>query len=441
MSQLLKPGQVVTLGISGAKCQVKQFLGEGTQGEVHRADLGGKPVALKWYFPEYLTVDEKLQERIRMAIERGSPSDRFLWPIELASAPGLPSFGYIMPLREPRFKSIIDMMKRRIEPSFRAVSTAGFELAHSYLQLHAKGLCYRDISFGNVFFDPGTGEVRICDNDNVDIDGNPGPIRGTPRFMAPEIVRNESEPNARTDLFSLAVLLFHMFVMHHPLEGKKEAEIHALDHSAMCKLYGTEAIFIFDQNDTSNRPVPGIHDNALAFWPIYPQFLLNLFMRAFTDGIRDSNHGRVRESEWREAMIRLRDSIVYCGHCGAESFYDMDALKQSSGVTLTCWACRKNLQLPPRIRIGDSVIMLNCDTQLYPHHIDSNKVFDFSKPVAAVTRHPNDPNIWGLKNLSGDKWVATKPGNPTLEIEPGRSLAMAIGTRVNFGNRQGEIRL
>ena len=159
--------------------------------------------------------------------------------------------------------------------------------------------------------------------------------------MAPEIVRNESEPNARTDLFSLAVLLFHMFMMHHPLEGKKEAEIHALDHAAMCKLYGTEAIFIFDQNDTSNRPVPGIQDNALVFWPIYPQFLLNLFMRAFTDGIRDSNHGRVREGEWREAMIRLRDSIVYCGHCGAESFYDLDALKQSSGPALTCWACKK----------------------------------------------------------------------------------------------------
>ncbi|MGO9372453.1 MAG: serine/threonine protein kinase, partial [Syntrophobacteraceae bacterium] len=60
---------------------------------------------------------------------------------------------------------------------------------------------------------------------------------------------------------------------------------------------------------------------------------------------------------------------------------------------------------------------------------------------AAVTRHPNDPNIWGLKNLSSDKWVVTKPGNSTLEIVPGRSLAMAIGTRVNFGNREGEIRL
>ena len=41
-------------------------------------------------------------------------------------------------------------------------------------------------------------------------------------------------------------------MMHHPLEGKKEAMIHSLDPSSMFKLYGTEALFIFDPSDISN---------------------------------------------------------------------------------------------------------------------------------------------------------------------------------------------
>jgi hypothetical protein len=55
----------------------------------------------------------------------------------------------------------------------------------------------------------------------------------------------------------------------------------------MTKLYGAEPVFIFDPNDHSNEPVPGLHDNALAFWPIYPQFLRDLFIQSFTAGIRD----------------------------------------------------------------------------------------------------------------------------------------------------------
>src|SRR5581483_632859 len=162
-------------------------------------------------------------------VKQGPPNDRFLWPIELAETgepATVPGFGYVMPLREARYRGIIDLMKRRVEPSFRALATAGLELAHSYLQLHARGLCYRDISFGNVFFDPESGEVLICDNDNVAVDGQASAgVLGTPRFMAPEVVRGEALPSTQTDLFSLAVLLFYLFMVHHPLEGAREAAI------------------------------------------------------------------------------------------------------------------------------------------------------------------------------------------------------------------------
>lgn len=442
MTELLKPGQTVQTQSSGMACTVEQFLGGGGQGEVYRATIGGAPVALKWYFPHAATPEQR--QALEMLVQKGPPNDRFLWPLELTSMPSAPGFGYIMPLRDERYSGIADLMKGRVRPSFRALATAGFGLAHSYLQLHARGLCYQDISFGNAFFDPTTGDVLICDNDNVAIDGQAnGGVLGTSGFMAPEVVRHEARPSAQTDLFSLAVLLFYMFMLNHPLEGKKAESIYYRDdlQEAPRRLYGEEPVFIFDPNDDSNRPVPGWQDVALAYWPIYPQFLRDTFTQAFTAGIRNPQNGRVVESIWRRVMIQLRDSIVYCPHCKAENFHDVAAMRASADQPVRCWACRGTIQSLPRLRIDKRIVMLNHDTRLYPHHVDSRRLFDFSQPVAAVNRHPTNPHIWGLKNLSGEKWVAFRANGTVRDVEPGRSETLAVGTRINFGRAEGEIRV
>jgi serine/threonine protein kinase len=439
MNQILKPGQTVRTESSGINCRVEEFLGGGGQGEVYRVTLGDRQMALKWFFPHYVKIDRRLRARLETAIKTGCPSDRFLWPIELASAKGVPEFGYIMPLREARFKGLHDLMRRRVEPSFRALATAGFELADSFWHLHSKGLCYRDISFGNVFLDPTSGEVRVCDNDNVDVDGRKGWIGGTPRFMAPEIVRGETYPSTQTDLFSLAVLLFYIFIMHHPLDGRREAEIRCMDVRAMTKLYGTEPLFIFNPDDSSNEPVPGYHDNALELWPIYPQFLRDLFTRSFTNGIRDPLSGRVRETEWKQGMIRLRDLIVCCPNCREESLHNPEAKEVSDMETMCCWSCEKQHRVPLRIRIGHQIVILNHDTRLFPHHVDRQRMYDFSTPIAKVTQHPRNPNVWGLKNLSEGKWTAVVRGEETKEVDPGRSIALAPGTKIHFGRAEGEI--
>jgi len=432
MDQILKPGQKVRTATTRGDCVVENFLGSGGQGEVYRAVLADKPVALKWYYPASATPEQL--KALETLIKMGTPSDRFLWPLELATSSASVGFGYVMPLRDRRFRGIVDLMKRRIEPGFRALATAGLELSHSYLQLHTKGLCYRDISFGNVFFDPDNGEILICDNDNVAVDNQSrSAVYGTPRFMAPEIVRGEATPSTQTDLFSLAVLLFYMFVMHHPLEGKKELAIKCLDLPAMKKLYGTEPLFIFDPADDSNVPDPQSQRNALAFWPLYPRFLRELFTKAFTDGIRDPQHGRVRESNWRSAMVRLRDSIIYCTHCNAENFHDTGEDNDR------CWSCARQLRLPPRVRIGKNFVMLNHDTLLFAHHVDEEKKYDFTQPVAAVTKHPIDPEIWGLKNISLQTWSTTNQKGEVKDVSPGRSVTLALGTRINFGHTEGEI--
>jgi serine/threonine protein kinase len=441
----LKSGQSVRTESSGLNCEVEQLLGGGGQGEVYRAMLEGKPVAIKWYFPASATSEQRaaLQELIII----GAPNDKFLWPLELVSATGTAGFGYLMPLRPNSYKSLFELMQGRIDPSFRALATAGLIVAHSFLQLHAKGLAYRDISFGNVFFKPDSGDVLICDNDNVAVDASMvGGVYGTPNFMAPEIVRGESSPSTQTDLFSLAVLLFYMFHIHHPLFGRKVMTIRCLDLPARTKLCGLEPLFIFDPHDHANEALPRsvdptgeAGDNALRFWPIYPQFLRDLFTRAFTEGLRDPT-ARVRESEWRAAMVRLRDAILFCQRCSSENFYDPEALKNSGGKARTCWSCGRDLVLPPQIRIGkNTIVMLNHNTQLFPHHVDDNNMYDFSHPIAAVAQHPINPAIWGLKNLSTEKWVSVFPDGTVKDVEPGRSVTLAVNTKVEFGNAEGVI--
>ncbi len=435
MNQMLKSGQVVTTETSNTPCRVEQFIGAGGQGEVYRAVLAKEPMALKWYFPSQATKEQR--EALETLVRKESPNDRFLWPLELVSDDRVRGYGYIMPLRPPGYKNIVDLMKRRVEPTFRALATIGFELADSFKQLHAKGLCYRDINFQNVFFEPNSGRVLICDNDNVSVDGTACcGVLGTPRFMAPEIVRGETKPNSHTDLFSLAVLLFYLLMIHHPLEGKKEASIKAFDLHAMNLIYGREPVFIFDPENDSNRPVKGYQDNAILHWPIYPEFVRELFTRSFTEGIRDPVNGRVRESEWRDAMIQLRDSIIYCPKCASENFYDYGA---SEDQLKPCWNCKTNLTAPLVLKTARNVVMLNYDTVLYPHHIDDNCKYEFSQTVGKVVQHPKNPNVWGLQNTSDKEWDCFSSDGSITKVSPGRNVTLKAGIRIGFGNTEGEI--
>jgi hypothetical protein len=149
----------------------------------------------------------------------------------------------------------------------------------------------------------------------------------------------------------------------------------------------------------------------------------------------------------------LRDAIVYCPRCGAETFYDADALRARGRPAGrldpsvprphppgSCWSCGADVPLPARIRIGRHVVVLNHDSQLFPHHLDDQRLYDFSRPVAAVGRHPVDPTIWGLRNLSDERWAITG-ADGTKDVPPGRAVTLAAGTRIHFGRVEGEVRV
>ena len=128
MDGQLKAGTFLT-SESSNKYKVNALLGAGGQGEVYDVECGGKHYALKWYFKHMATKSQK--EILDNLITRGAPDDSFLWPQDLIFKGYGESFGYIMPLRPKNFKSIVDMMKRRAEPSFRTLCKAAYSMEYS----------------------------------------------------------------------------------------------------------------------------------------------------------------------------------------------------------------------------------------------------------------------------------------------------------------------
>ena len=420
-------------------CRIVDFIGGGGQGEVYRADLRGEMVAVKWYRP---ALAGPLQHKaLDELIGKGEPSGAFLWPLDFVTKPESSSFGYIMPLRDPRFVSMSELMRRNVDPDARVLATTGYSLAEAFLSLHTQGLCYRDISFSNIFFDPGSGDVLICDNDNVAVDGSAlGRILGTPRFMAPEVVRGEALPSSRTDLFSLAILLFNIFFIHHPFEGAREQHHKIFDIAAMRAIYGERPVFIFDPDDNSNRPVPGHHQNALDLWPYYPKFFRELFIRAFTHGVADPDNGRVRESQWRKAMIRLRDSVLQCDACGgdAESFWD--PLEPWSSIS--CWRCGKAFTPPLYLEFETAARLLALPgARLWPHHLTDAALYDFSKVIGDIVRHPSKPSVIGIHNASGVTLHMIKTDGSTQDVVPDASVQLVPGTTIDFGASRAKVRV
>lgn len=429
MEGLLKIGTILH-GESGNTYTVKKYLGAGGQGEVYDVEYKGTHYALKWYFPKMATKDQK--EILDNLISKGAPDRCFLWPEDMIFTRIGDSFGYIMPLRPANYKSIVDLMKRRADPSFLALCRAAYNLTLGYQKLHKMGFSYRDISFGNMFFDPQTGDVLICDNDNVAANGASSSVYGTPRFMAPEIVRGEAKPSRNTDQFSLAVLLFYMFMIGHPLEGQLEANIKCMDVAAMNKLYGSNPVFIFDPNNKTNYPVKGYQDNPIIYWEIIPQNLKDLFIASFTIGLREPNR-RITENEWLRAFANMITGITECS-CGAEIFFDEN--KFQNNEKHICWNCRKNVAMPHFLQIGKNKILLNRNGKIYSHNIHDD--FDMSTIVGVVNQNPNDPKLWGIKNETQMNWTYIRPDGTQQTVAPGRSAGINKNVKIDFGEVIGE---
>ncbi|MEV7425079.1 MULTISPECIES: protein kinase domain-containing protein [unclassified Streptomyces] len=440
MTGMLDSGTRLTAD-NGDEVEVTRMLGAGGQGEVYQVTTARGDKALKWYYPACATPEQ--EEIVQDLVDRGFDDDRFLWPTSYVRAPH--GFGYLMDIRPDRYKGLPALFRRQLRTTPRALLAASLYTVEAYQALHSEGIAYRDISWGNIFFDPDTGEVLVCDNDNAVVEGDSSGISGTMEFMAPELVRADrgARPGTQTDLHSLSVLLFMLLMNHHPLKGRNELAIHCLDEAAERRLYGRQPLFVFDPADNSNAPDPVEQSTVLHTWAAAPRTLQDLFTHNFTTGLRDPAT-RVRESQWRDALRAVLDSVVDCAHCGRQNMTEPE--ETDAG---TCWSCAGALVLPPRLVITtppprtERHVRLRRTAKLHTHHLAPEPArHDYSDAtlVAELTEHPSRPGRFGLANRSDTEWTGTRSDGTSQRIAPGQTVPLRSGLELTLGGAQAVVR-
>lgn len=414
---------------TGEKVEVVKVLGDGGQGIVYLVHYKKKPYALKWYYPNRLRNAQQFKANISSNIKQGPPTDAFLWP-QMITRNQYGSFGYIMDLRPPEYEDFSRFLMAKVRfSSVAAVNNAALNIVNSFRELHRCGYSYQDINDGNFFINPNSGDVLICDNDNVAQYGDNLGVAGKCRYMAPEVVLGEKRPSVHTDRYSLAVTLFLLFFVSHPLEGSRTT-CPCMTENLEKKFYGNEPIFIFDPHNDSNRPVRGIHNNAIKLWPIYPSFIRAAFEKSFGEGLKKEN-ARLTETQWQKLFVRLRDQTITCG-CGAEVFLD------SGSSDLQCRSCGKTIQTPLSLKVKNDLVALYPKSKLYKCHtqVDSD---DFKEAVGEVIQSKSNPGLWGIRNISNTTWYMATPDGQQKDIKPGGVVQILRGITIDFGKNQAEI--
>jgi len=433
----LQVGDTAWLQSGGESLRVGKLLAEGGQGAVYLAEMNGRQFALKWYAPlENPRIAQQFVANINRLIERGQPQhNAFIWPIDMVVCQGRSGFGYIMPLMDARFRSFAQMLKAPELPSFWTLIQIGSNLVDAFAALHSNGLCYRDISFGNVYVDPESGDVAVIDNDNVGPNGGESMVRGTPQFMAPEVIREEALPSIETDLYSLAIFLFFLFCFGHPLEGEAvdasyswEDNQRLSEQEMLLKHYGREPIFVFDPANHTNRP---LQDAPVRnWWSIYPRFFRNLFIRSFTTGLTDpSLTGRLAEGMWRKGLHRLADCVWLCGNCEASIFFDPDDAGHR------CWSCGTIPPPPLLFTTPGHALVLTTGAVLTGRHLKWSAMAD--RVVAEVESDPRYPGAL-LRNRTEEVWTVKPVGEETKKVKPGHRL-LARPMTVELAGKQAVV--
>ena len=310
---------------------------------------------------------------------------------------------------------------------------AALNIVSAFKALHLKGYNYQDLNDGNFSINPIDGKVLICDNDNIVGHGYHSGVVGKARYMAPEVVRGEKQPDVDTDRYSLAVVLFMLLVGDNPLEGKR-TNYPVLTNKYDKRIFGTEPLFIFDENDSSNAPHPLIHRNAATMWNVFPSFVKNAFQQSFSQESLLQGKNRLLENEWFHILMRLKSSIVRCPYCGEEMFLESDRVS-------ICQSCKKPvkavgyLNFSTRRANREVTVPIFKDAVLYDYHMKSSSE-DFYTEAAVILEKPGK---FGLKNNSSYSWLVTAPDGRTFARQPGDTQVLVANCKIDFEKDRAEV--
>lgn len=428
------------VGDSGERYIADKRLAQGGQGAVYRvrAKSDGKAYAVKWYHTT--SASDNQRQQLETLIRHGSPrcdaeGIEFIWPIEMVHYGKSSSYGYVMPLydaeRYVHYNKVINGKVR--QPNRNTLAQMSYRVCMALEAVHRSGLAYCDINLGNIQFDTEQGSLIVCDNDNVIVNNAEVAIAGVAEFMAPEVALGQSKPNAQTDLYSLAVLLYQLWTWEHPMEGAQTAQVRSWDQPAKLKYYAQEPLFAHHPTDKRNAAAddPMLAYSVRRWEEICPTKLKEVFIRTFTEGAHKPG-GRTRLSEWQRCFMEMEANASRCPKCSAINILDAKQPGQA------CYHCgipqTSRLRLDCSYRGGSATLVIHSGAPLRQHHLEPRAVGERALGVLGrVEDHPKQPGAHILRNQTSEPWYYDL-GNERYRIEPGQARPLSPNGKITVSD-------
>ncbi len=240
LNRVLDPADALEKGTNLLHYRIVEKLGAGGMGEVYLAEDKklGRRVALKVLPPEMATDRERLERfrrEARIVATLNHPNIVTIFAVE--EAEGM-HFLTMELVEGETLNGLIHPGGLEKEPFLEVAE----QLVAALVAAHKQGVVHRDLKPANIMIgadgrtkilDFGLAQLRLEAPSQVDMTASTelmatqeGRVLGTFAYMSPEQARGE-ELDARTDLFSLGVILYELATGPRPFPGESPAEVMA----------------------------------------------------------------------------------------------------------------------------------------------------------------------------------------------------------------------
>jgi serine/threonine-protein kinase len=213
----------------GGKYRIVRRIGVGGMGSVYEARHAGlgTPVAIKVLLPQLSkvpTVADRFRREAQVSATLKSPH-----VIQVTDVDQLPDGRPYLVMELLEGESLQEYLEKHETLSREEAVDIGLQILLGLECAHALGVVHRDLKPGNVFLDErGVGRIaKLLDFGVAKVKASPefqaltrpGMVMGTPEYMAPEQAFSADQADARSDVYSVGVMLYEMLSGALPAEG------------------------------------------------------------------------------------------------------------------------------------------------------------------------------------------------------------------------------
>lgn len=324
---------------------------------------------------------------------------------------------------------------------------ACLHISRAIRKLHMTGIAHTDLSNNNVLIDLRKGTAVIIDLDSAAVPGYyPPTVLGTKGYIAPEVMGtvhlSEDDPRVvtpsiLTDRYALAVLIYEILFLRHPLEGRLIHDQRDAERDERLAK-GERALFIEDPNDHRNRPT-SLEGSPLTINHLHT--LRDNFIKTFSVGLHQPRR-RATAPLWESALIKTIDLTLPCQNqrCGERFF-----LYKDDGSRPKCPICQTRYRQPipmialhkpmgrGRLRASGRIAGYH-RRALLEYHVYPHRSADETAENTQLARIIFHQGRWWLQNTGVTAGLRTEEGQV---IPSGSALRIDTGVRVQLDLDQG----